>query len=456
MGARREVSQRAVKRLERTPAWARGPAGGMPRHPRWSATAGMSTPTTTTHYRKGTYQMLWDCPQCGREKNLGVDHRHCPGCGQVQEANMRYMPGPGERIPTAFNGRSPDITCAHCQTPNASADNNCINCGAPLAESKPVHVRPSIPEHAAETGADAQQDWDARKADERRQQIAHHQPEAQHARESARATAYTAARTLRDAPQQTHADDPVDLRSLGITRGLGWPAAHWAIAGGVALVIALVMLVLLWKKDVKVEVQGHTWERKIAVERYASVADDDWCSSMPSDAYDVSRRSEVHHTDQIPDGETCRTEAGSCTDSCRNVDNGNGSFSTDCTRTCTPDRQVCSTKYRSEPVYRDKCYYSVDRWRHQRDATAKGSAVKPAPAWPNPEFKDCSVRRLGCERLGSRSQTYTVHFAAPTESEAFECEYDERTWAGYAIGSTWDARVGVLWARLDCGSLNPG
>jgi hypothetical protein len=398
-----------------------------------------TTMATTTRYRKGTFQMLWDCPQCGRRKNLGVDHRHCPGCGQVQEENLRYYPRPGERVPTKFMGRSPDVECDHCGTPNSSADNNCINCGAGLAGTKQVHVRPSIPEHQGETGEDAQRDWDARKARERAARIAYQQPSAQKTREQPRA------RRVEPAPTS------YDLEDFNVSR-FQFDRRH-AVAGVILAIFTFAMTCVLWKKDVVVEVQGHTWERRVAVERYASYHDEEWCSSMPSDAYSVSRSSEVHHHDRVPDGEECHTEAGSCTETCRNVDNGNGSFSVDCTKSCTPDRQVCNTKYRDEPVYRDKCSYTVDRWRTNRHATASGSGTSPAPSWPESTFKQCSDTRIGCERLGGRDATYTVHFVAPSEDKEFECEYDQNRWQGYEPGSRWSARVGIGWARLDCDSM---
>lgn len=398
----------------------------------------------TTHYRKGTFQMLWDCPQCGRRKNLGVDHRHCPGCGQVQEENMRYFPKPGERVPTKFRGRSPDLECDHCGTPNSSSDNNCINCGASLAGTKQVHVRPSIPEHQGETGDDAKRDWDVRKARRRAAQVAHLRPSAQKARERARARGQRPARS-----SSTSYDDP-DLEEDFHVPRFQFDRRH-AVGGVLLAVFAFVMTCVFWKKDVVVEVQGHTWERRIAVERYASYHDEEWCSSMPGDAYSVSRRSEVHHHDRVPDGEECHIEPGSCTETCRNVDNGNGSFSVDCTKSCTPDREVCNTKYRDEPVYRDKCSYTVDRWRTNRHATASGSGTSPAPSWPDPEFEQCSGTRIGCERLGDRDATYTVHFVAP--SEAFACEYGHDEWQAYEPGSKRVARVGVVWARIGCESM---
>lgn len=389
----------------------------------------------STTYTKATFEMFWDCPACGRTKNLGVTHAFCPGCGHKQPPERRYFPTPAQRHAVAPPDHGRQVTCSYCAVSNNPNHAHCQACGALLGGAKPVPLRPSIPEHQGEAGSTDLDRLRIRLADRQAQTPA---PEVARP---------TAARQ----PWQAEyiVDEPVTLSDYGINRGLGL-AAHWVIGIGVAALVLLIMLVLFWKKDIAVEVQGHTWERTIAVERFKSVHDSAWCTTKPSDAYNVSRRRELHHVDHVPDGQTCRTVPGS--ESCRNVDNGNGSGSTVCTR--SPDRQVCETRYRDDPVYADKCYFDVDRWRHQRDAVARGTRLQPAPTWPEPEFKSCTTTRLGCERLGPRTQQYLVHFvSADADRKVFECEYPQPRWSGYGPGSVWNARVGVLWQRLDCDSL---
>ena len=94
----------------------------------------------------------------------------------------------------------------------------------------------------------------------------------------------------------------------------------------------------------------------------------------------TGRSREVHHYDKVPDGEDCRTVKGSCSESCRNVDNGNGSFSEVCTQTCSSDRRECTTRYREVPVYADRCSYDVDRWALARQAEALRAT------WEKPEW----------------------------------------------------------------------
>jgi hypothetical protein len=390
----------------------------------------------STTYTKATFEMHWDCPACDRSQNLGVTHAYCPGCGRQQPPECRYFPSPAQRrsIKPLDHGRQ--VACTHCEVSNNPTHAHCQACGAGLGEAQPVPLRPSVPEGEGGYKALAVpvRPW---------LEVPRPSP----------APALEAERAHEDLRRQLAAhidDEPVTLGEFGISRGLGWSPQAWVVALTGAALVLLVLLVVFWKKDIAIEVHGHTWERTIAVERFKSVHDSAWCSSKPSDAYNVSRRRELHHVNHVPDGQTCRTVSGS--ESCRNVDNGNGSGSTVCTR--TPDRQVCETRYRDDPVYADKCYFDVDRWRHQRDAVASGSLLLPAPTWPEPKLETCAITRLGCERLGPRTQRYLVHFvSADADRKAFECEYPQKRWAAYKPGSTWDARVGVLWQRLDCDSL---
>lgn len=394
--------------------------------------------------------MRWDCPACDREGNLGRKHKRCPGCGHIQ--GSRYFPRPEQRVSIERPTEGRQVVCQHCGDFNDPSHTCCQSCGATLDKTKLVHLQPSIPEHMGaallgrrlESSADVERD-----APSQRQVEPAASPVAN--RESAREPKSTPV-----AIQAPIADleDDLDLSDYGISRGPGWSLEQWAIGIGCVVVAALILLVIFWKRDIMLEVQGHTWTRSIEIQRYVVLHDSEWCDDKPSDAYNISRQSEIHHYDRVEIGQTCHTEPGSCSEDCELVDNGNGSGSTVCKQTCSPDREVCETQYRDEPAYADKCYFDVDRWKHHRDATKSGSGLRPEPVWPEPEYNSCLVTHIGCERLGDQSQSYRVHFVS-TEKDAkdFECEFPQARWAKYAAGSHWAARVGVLWERLDCGSL---
>jgi len=186
-----------------------------------------------------------------------------------------------------------------------------------------------------------------------------------------------------------------------------------------AALLMLIVVCVSWKKEVTVTVNGHHWSRKIDIEVMGPKSESAWCDSMPSDAYSVSRHREQRSSRQIPDGQECHT---------KNVDRGNGTFER---------REVCETKYRSEPIYDDKCSYTVDRWQYARSVDAAGDLAQ-APRWPSlPSMRMGSCR--GCEREGPHHESYVV----------------ETDWRGLADGKSYPMKVRVMTSGADCGSLHP-
>jgi hypothetical protein len=186
-----------------------------------------------------------------------------------------------------------------------------------------------------------------------------------------------------------------------------------------------------------VRVVSHTWERKIDVEEYSAVSDNAWCDSMPGGAYNISRRNEIRDYRQIPDGETCRT---------RRIDNGDGTYR---------QREECETKYRSEPIYDDKCYYTIDRWVHDRTEVASGTSMSPAPFWPETNItSSAGCTRLGCEREGGRGETYTVTFKNTQGEDVYECDFNQEQWQSLSIESLWQMDVNLL-GIASCDTLRP-
>jgi hypothetical protein len=210
-----------------------------------------------------------------------------------------------------------------------------------------------------------------------------------------------------------------------------WVRARWRLLIGAAVVLGIVVAVL-WTKDVEVVVAGHAWQRTIGIETLAPRRDSAWCDAMPFDAYNVSRSREVRSHRQIPDGETCTTERKS---------RGDGSYTNE--RSCRP-------KYRSEPVYDDRCRYTVDRWGEDRAVTASGDSLAAPPRWPDlPPLR--TGTSLGSEREGQHRQRYTVHLRGP--SDTYACDYDEARWRLYAVGAKLPLKVRVVGGSAVCGSL---
>ena len=337
------------------------------------------------------YEMLWDCPGCDTPKLLGLTHRHCPNCGAAQDPGRRYYPKDEDKIAVEnhpFQGA--DRVCPACDTPNAAAATFCVNCGSDLAGAKAVQAR-------AQQSNEGKASFDEDSAKAARD-------EALARRQAERAPA----------PPPAPKTGGMGLLALGV--------------GFVGLVVcAGLALFLFWKKEEAFTVAGHRWTREVPVEELGPVQDSAWRDQVPSDARAMSCVQAERSTRKIADGEDCHDVRS---------DNGDGTFS---------EKRECVTRYREEPVYDDKCSFTVDRWHTSRTERAEGAAASPAPAWP-------AVSLRANEREGSRRETYTLRLSDPAGEER-TCDLGEARWSTMTVGSRWKGEVGVLSGAVDCDTL---
>lgn len=315
----------------------------------------------------GVFEMWWDCGHCDTKGLLGASNRFCPNCGAQQDAASRYFPPAGQESAANHDFDGADVACPACNTPNGAKAHNCRNCGSPLDGSAPVA-----------TVADRS-----------------------------------------SAPKQ-----PVAAAKKP------WPW-KWIIGAAVALLLGCCGITMFWTKEIPLTVAGHSWERTIDVETMTATRDSDWCDSMPSDAYGVSRSRKQRSTNKIPDGETCTT---------RDVDRGNGTFER---------RQECKTKYREEPVYDQHCSYTVDRWKVTR--TAKAGAAGLDCSWPAVGALRGGAG-LGAEREGSRGEKYSLQLKGE-DGKAYTCTLPEAKWRAVTDGFKKVIPVGVITSSPECDKL---
>lgn len=346
-----------------------------------------------------TYEMLWDCKYCGTTRLLGLTHRHCPSCGAPQDATARYFPPDTERVAVEdhqFVGA--DLRCVACGEANGARSQHCRHCGAPLAGAASVAVRADQVHATGEFGGDS---------------------------------AATARAELLAGPAPAPPTPPASPRrkGLGILAGCG---CLLALAGLAALVAAL----LFWRREATVEVTGHAWERQIAVERFGRTTETAWCDSPPAGGRELSRTRQERSTRQVADGQECKT---------RKRDQGDGTFK---------EIEECQTKYRSEPVLDDRCTYEVMKWSVARTATARGDSTADAPRWP-----DAGISRTGqcegCEREGSRTETYTLRLREAGGATERTCSLPEARWAAARVGQRYRSQVNPLTGAIDCSALDP-
>jgi hypothetical protein len=218
------------------------------------------------------------------------------------------------------------------------------------------------------------------------------------------------------------------------------PKAKWrtwmTVLIGVAIVSGLVFAgaAMFWKREKAMTVTGHSWQRSIAIEIYQTTNDSAWCDELPAGARVTSRSQEQRSTRRVADGQSCTT---------RNVDNGDGTY-----------RQVqdCTPTYREEPVMGERCRYQVESWVRQRDVTAQGRGLTPAPTWPATQVSGCA--QLGCTREGARSQSYSLQLQLEG-GEVESCSVPQARWQQAADGSRWKVQVGVMLGQVDCSAMTP-
>ena len=351
------------------------------------------------------FQMLWDCPRCDTPKLLGLSHRNCPSCGSPQDPTTRYFPAEADKIAVEdhpFVGA--DKQCGGCEAPNAATATFCVGCGASLEGAGPVVKR------ASQTDGDAGFQVDSAK--------------------NAILEQRAAKQAAREAGGGAQTGGPAPSKSFAWIR----------LVAVVFLLLCAGIAAMLWKTDAGVVVSGHSWSRAIAVEQLQTVTESAWRDAVPTDARGVRCTQEQRSTNKVADGQDCQNVRH---------DNADGTFSED---------EKCTTKYRDEPVYDQKCSYTADRWSQTRIEKAGAEAMEPAPAWPSVVLQESGAVTPGSEREGARTEKYTVKFKEDANGgRLLTCDIAESQWRTLAEGTRWIAPVGVMSDTIDCTGLTaPG
>lgn len=121
--------------------------------------------------------------------------------------------------------------------------------------------------------------------------------------------------------------------------------------------------------DIEVQVKEHQWERKIAMEEYKKVVEEDW--NLPQGGQLIKSFKAVHHNDKRLIGHETKTrtkqvKVGEERYKCGTKDKGNGYFEdVYCTRSVYESREETYEEpiYELVPVYQTKYQYSIMRWK---------------------------------------------------------------------------------------------
>lgn len=350
-------------------------------------------------YDQGTYEMLWDCQFCGTEKLLGVTHRFCPNCGAPQNPKARYYPAENEMVAVEDHQYvGEDRVCPACDGLNSGQAEFCGNCGNPLTDA------------ARATKLDA----------ERRGEGG--QFESSGSRDVVKEGFQAEMQRVGVAPQ---------------TRRPVRSGPPWLPIGLVVLAIAVCVglgITLFATSDTSVIVMGRTWERTIQIEQFSAVETSAWCDSVPGGAYSLTQRREIRSYRQIPDGERCETVRR---------DNGDGTFRME---------QQCTTIYRDEPVYDQKCYFLVNTWAASRQVAAEGES-REDPYWPTTQLACAGQNQLGCEREAGRNERYELLMRASEGDGEYTCPVDFDLWQTANVETRWNMEVGAVLGDARCDTL---
>ena len=350
----------------------------------------------------GTYVGKWDCPQCGTKRIPGwLNGRTvevCPACGgpttgkwYLDERDM--VIADAAEVEKAKSKRA--WKCGHCGKVNDAEDHDCDACGNPK-----------------DTASSDQQfiarDYDPRDTPQSQDEV--EAPE-------------TEAPTSNPAANRPGVSDRTHDRLLAEEAERKRKRnKRLKIAGIVVGSIALLIFLLTWRTSIPVTVTGFSWERVVEIEAYGPHQESSW-DSPPPGAYSISSQTEIHHYNTIVIGQDCHTETHRVV--CGTTDNGNGTF-TD--QYCDESEEVCVDRTREEPVYATKYYYTIDRWGHDHDESAKADDQKPH--WPSYLGTKTQPQKY---REGKHEETYTVKLARKSGRAESE-KLPQQRWNALKIG----------------------
>ncbi|MCA9904168.1 MAG: hypothetical protein KC547_09940, partial [Anaerolineae bacterium] len=109
-------------------------------------------------------------------------------------------------------------------------------------------------------------------------------------------------------------------------------------------------------------------------------------------------------------------------------------------------------RYRQEPVYDDRCYFTVDRWSYSRSVVSNGESQAVAPYWANAQLQFASG--VGAEREADRDETYLLILRGDNDA-VYECEVSFDLWQNAKAESAWTLEIGVVNGQPRCDTLTP-
>ena len=318
----------------------------------------------------GFVPLIWECPFCNTQNPGPI--KSCTGCGAPQPDDVEFLQVDEEKFNFIKDEAlirmvkaGPDIHCPYCGTRNHATDGHCSKCGGDL----------SLEGKVRQTGE--------------------------------RVRTVTEAQKARTAPPEPEKEKKaLSKKSLMI--------------GVIALIVILgciiVGVMLLLKTDtIDATVTRVEWERRIAIEAYTSVTDQDWRDEIPQGAELQSCSQKYRYTSDGPQpnatevcGEPYIEDTGT----------GVGEVVQDCTY----------------EVYDDYCEYTYLGWVAIETLTENGADLDPV--WP-------TVTLSSDQREGERAEEYSIVFSGNGKTYTYTTE-DVNLYLQADPGSQWTIEVNTL------------
>ena len=404
-------------------------------------------------------EMLWDCRTCKAVRNRGLE-KHCKSCGHPKdEKDREYIPD-HVTVADAIHGEAeadaeagPDWSCKFCASLQSTRHACCTECGVPKGQGE----RPR-----SATDVEAAATFDAGTGD----RLDPHSPED---------TPIPPLPTIKPpslpSPVVEIAPEPWEAIAFSPRARL----RRFLLVLGMSLPVILLGWLLLRTTIHGVVVESVSWHHEIEIERYKIFHREGW-TIEPASFGVQDQGPRVHHHDHVlvgshredytareACGEDCTTVAGSCyTTSVTCTSNNNGAAT--CRggdRTCSPDRQSCSTRYcdvaktrtvddyEDQPRYQDWYTWNVWDWGHDRVVAATGATTETR--WPSEaELTPDHLAYGEKERLGKKAVQYDILFTeCPSDGKGKSESWilnpkTEDEFKRYPPASRWRIKTGTV------------
>jgi hypothetical protein len=341
---------------------------------------------------KGFIQLEWECPNCNT-RNPGPE-KTCASCGAPQPDNVQFVRPAEQKVVTDENAvkaaqAGADIHCGFCGTRNPATATVCSQCGGDLKEGKARQAgRVLEPAQAAPKTVVCKNCG------------------------TENPSANTICSKCGVPLPRAVVERPVPVMAAPGTAAVKPKKTNWLLLGGIGGVLLLCCIAALFvfvfpSSSVQATVTDVQWQTSVPVQEQEEVRYTDKQGSAPSDAYDVS----------------CRTETERICEQ-KEVDRGNGYA--EVVEECHDE----STDY---------CSYTVTEWQTIQTYTLDGDDLHPVYSSPNISSD---------QRLGSASEDLTVYFDTEDGPKTYSPgNVDE--FQQFQPGTVWTLKMNAVGAVLD-------